>query len=42
MTGKFGLIGLIFLTIFIFGNFYLQLMGGPRTQHHAARTIRRH
>ncbi len=33
MTGKFGFIGLIFLTIFIFGNFYLQLAGSPsRTQ----------
>ncbi len=29
MSGKFGLIGLIFLTIFIFGNFYLQLTGAP-------------
>ncbi len=33
MTGRFGLIGLTFLTIFIFGNFYLQLTGSPsRTQ----------
>ncbi len=33
MTGKYGLIGLAFLAIFIFGNFYLQLTGIPsRTQ----------
>lgn len=33
MTGKIGLLGLAFLAIFIFGNFYLQLTGGPsRTQ----------
>ncbi len=33
MTGRFGLIGLAFLTVFIFGNFYLQLTGSPsRTQ----------
>lgn len=33
MTGKVGLLGLAFLTIFIFGNFYLQFTGAPpRTQ----------
>ena len=33
MTGKIGLLGLAFLAIFIFGNFYIQLTGGPsRTQ----------
>jgi hypothetical protein len=33
MSGKFGLIGLVILSVFIFGNFYLQLTGGPsRTQ----------
>ncbi len=33
MTRKFGLLGLVFLAIFIFGNFYFQLSGGPsRTQ----------
>lgn len=33
MTGKVGLIGLTFLTIFIFGNFYLKLTNSPsRTQ----------
>lgn len=33
MTGKYGLIGLAFLAIFIFGNFYVQFAGSPsRTQ----------
>src|SRR5574341_5642 len=33
MTGKIGLLGLAFLAIFIFGNFYLQLTSAPsRTQ----------
>jgi len=33
MTGKVGLLGLAFLTLFIFGSFYIQLTGGPaRTQ----------
>lgn len=33
MTGKVGLLGLAFLTIFIFGSFYIQLTSGPsRTQ----------
>ncbi len=33
MTGKIGLLGLGLLAIFIFGNFYFQLTGGPsRTQ----------
>ena len=33
MTGKIGLLGLAFLAIFIFGNFFVQLTGGPsRTQ----------
>ncbi len=33
MTGKIGLLGLAFLAIFIFGNFYVQLTDGPsRTQ----------
>lgn len=33
MTGKIGLLGFAFLAIFIFGNFYVQLTGGPsRTQ----------
>ncbi len=29
MTGKIGLLGLAFLAVFIFGNFYLQLAGTP-------------
>lgn len=33
MTGKVALLGLVALALFIFGNFYLQLTGGPsRTQ----------
>jgi hypothetical protein len=33
MTGKIGLLGLVLLAAFIFGNFYFQLTGGPsRTQ----------
>lgn len=33
MTGKIGLAGLVLLGIFIFGQFYLQMAGGPsRTQ----------
>ncbi len=33
MTGKMALLGLGLLAVFIFGNFYLQLAGGPsRTQ----------
>jgi len=33
MTGKVGLLGLVFLAIFIFGSFYIQLTGAPsRTQ----------
>ncbi|MBI4786003.1 MAG: hypothetical protein HY782_03030 [Chloroflexi bacterium] len=33
MTGKVALLGLAFLTLFIFGNFYFTLTGGPsRTQ----------
>ena len=33
MTGKIGLLGLAFLAIFIFGNCFVQLTGGPsRTQ----------
>ncbi len=33
MTGKIGLLGLVFLAVFIFGSFYIQLASGPaRTQ----------